>query len=84
MDIIDYFITHIGPLPWMVKGTGFAIMALLVFRAFGQFLSLRWIRAVTSLVSALVIALILARFGQDIAAFIATDPGLQPDANSQG
>ena len=84
MDIVTYFITHIGPLPWIVKGTGFAIMAFLVFRSFGQFFSLRWIRATTSLVCALVVALVLARFGQDIAAFIASETPNPAASNTQG
>lgn len=81
MDIVDYLITNIAPLPWTVKGTGFGLMALLFLRAAGQFLSLRFIKATTSLVTALVIALVLARFGQDIAAFVATQP-VSTDANS--
>ncbi|MEM7465227.1 MAG: hypothetical protein AAF362_21370, partial [Pseudomonadota bacterium] len=67
-----------------VKGTGLGLMVLLVLRAAGQFLSLRFIKASTSLVTALVVALILARFGQDIAAFVASHP-VQPDiGTSQG
>ena len=81
MDIIDYLITHIAPLPWTVKGTGFGLMVLLVLRAAGQFLSLRFIKATTSLVTALVVVLILARFGQDIASLIASQP-ISTEANS--
>ncbi|MEM9279226.1 MAG: hypothetical protein AAGA76_11685 [Pseudomonadota bacterium] len=84
MDIIDYLVTNIAPLPWIVKGTGFVLMAVLVFRAVGQFFSLRWIRAATSLVMALVIALVMARFGQDIAAFIASQSPPATTANTQG
>ena len=72
MDIIDYLVTHISPLPWTVKGTGLVLMLLLAFRAATQFMSLRWIRAITSLVSIVVVALIMARFGTDIAAYIDT------------
>ena len=84
MDIIDYLITNITPLPWIVKGTGLGLMVLLVFRAAGQFLSLRFIKATTSLVTALVVALILARFGQDIAAFIASQSASTDTNTSQG
>ena len=72
MDIIDYLVTHITPLPWTVKGPGMLLMVLLAFRAATQFMSLRWIRAITSLVSIVVVALIMARFGSDIAVFIDT------------
>ena len=84
MNIVEYLITNIGPLPWIVKGTGFALMAYLVFRSIGQFFSLRWVRAATSLVSVLVIALIMARFGQDIAAFLATEPAVTTSGSTQG
>ncbi|MEM7068336.1 MAG: hypothetical protein AAF478_05575 [Pseudomonadota bacterium] len=84
MDIVDYLITHIAPLPWTVKGTGFVLMLILAFRAFGQFLSLRWIRAATSIVLILVVALVMARFGQDIAAFVAGSPQTPTSANTQG
>ncbi|MGI9350585.1 MAG: hypothetical protein ACR2O3_03390 [Rhizobiaceae bacterium] len=84
MDIVDYLITHIAPLPWAVKGTGFALMAILALRAAGQFFSLRWIKAVTSLVLILVIALGMARFGEDIAAFVSDKPQPATSANTQG
>ncbi len=70
MDIIDYLITNISPLSWTVKGAGLLLMALLVMRATGQFFSFRWIKAITSLVSVVVVLLILARFGTDIDALI--------------
>ncbi|MEM7216664.1 MAG: hypothetical protein AAF423_14085 [Pseudomonadota bacterium] len=81
MDFVDYLVVHISPLPWTVKGVGFAFIAFLVFRAIGQFFSLRWIRALTSLVMALVVALIMARFGQDIAAYL-TNLSVQETNNS--
>ena len=84
LDIVDYLITHIAPLPWAVKGTGFAIMGLLVLRAAGQFFSLRWIRAATSLVLVLVVALGMARFGEDIAAFVSSEPKPATTTNTQG
>lgn len=72
MDIIDYLITNITPLPWIVKGTGFAFMAFLLLRSFTQFFTLRWIKATTNIVYAVIIALGMARFGQDIADYIKT------------
>lgn len=70
MDIIDYLITNISPLPWIVKGPGFGLMALLLLRAFTQVFTLRWIKSATNVVYAVIIALGMARFGQDIADFI--------------
>jgi len=70
LDIIDYLITHITPLPWTVKGPGFLLMAMLGFKAIGQFLSFRWIKAATSLVTIVIVCLAMARFGTDIAQFI--------------
>ena len=72
MDIIDYLITNISPLPWIVKGTGMALMVLLFFRAFSQIFTLRWIKAATNIVYAIIVALGMARFGQDIADYIET------------
>ena len=70
MDLIDYLATNILPLPWTVKGPGFLLMILLAFQAVGHFLSLRWISAATTLVTILVLALIMARFGTEIAQWI--------------
>jgi len=72
LDIIDYLITNIKPLPWIVKGPGLGLMVLLVFRSFTQVLTIRWIKAVTSIVYAAIIALGMARFGQDIADHLKT------------
>lgn len=70
MDIINYLITDISELPWIVKGPGLALMALLLLRSFTQVFTLRWIKAATNVVYAIVIALGMARFGQQIAEFI--------------
>lgn len=70
MDLFDYLITNILPLPWTVKGPGFLLMILIAFQAVGHFMSLRWISAATSLVTILVLALIMARFGTEIAVWI--------------
>lgn len=70
MDIIDYLITHISELPWIVKGPGLGLIALLLLRSFMQVFTLRWIKSATNVVYALIIALGMARFGQDIADFI--------------
>ena len=84
MDIIDYLITNIGGLPWSVKGAGFVLMAILFMRAVGQFFSLSWIKAATNLVMVLVVALVMARFGQDIASFISSQAIPPESINTQG
>jgi hypothetical protein len=70
LDILDYLITNIKPLPWIVKGPGLGLMALLLLRAVTQFLTLRWIKAATSIVYAAIVVLGMARFGDDIAGYI--------------
>jgi len=50
LDIIDYLITNISPLPWIVKGPGFGLMVLLLLRAFTQVFTLRWIKSATNVV----------------------------------
>lgn len=82
MDIIDYLITNISELPWNVKGPGLVLIAYFSFRAFTQFLTLRWIRAATTLVYALIVALGMARFGSDIANLI-TEKQTVPVENIQ-
>ena len=71
MGLIDYLLNSILPLPWIVKGPGLALIAFTLFRSVIQFLTLRWIKSATSIVFALIIALVLARYGTDIAVFLA-------------
>ena len=71
MGLIDYLLNAILPLPWIVKGPGLALMAFLLFRAVIQFLTIRWIKSATSIVFALIITLVLAGYGTDIASFLA-------------
>lgn len=70
MNIVDYLISSISALPLIVMGPGLALCAFIAFRAFGFFLSLRWIRAVTHLVYIAIILLVMARYGQDIAVYL--------------
>lgn len=70
VTIIDYLINSISALPLAVSGTGLVICAILAFRAFGFFLSLRWIRTVTNLVYILIVLLLLARYGDRIAEYL--------------
>jgi len=83
LDIIDYLVTHISPLPWLVKGPGFGLMVLLVFRSLSQVFTLRWIKAATNVVYALIIALGMARFGQDIADYLKPPPPQSEEQTQQ-
>lgn len=69
-ELLNYLYTEISPLPWTVKGVGLGLMALLVLSAVGKFLTFRWIKAATNLILALIIALVMARYGTDIAAML--------------
>ena len=81
MELFDYLLNAILPLPWIVKGPGFAMIAWLLLRSVMQFLTLRWIKSATSIVFALIIALVLARYGTDIAAFLAEKTAENSTAN---
>lgn len=86
MDIIGYLIEHISPLPWIVKGPGFILMALLCLRSFTQIFTLRWIKSATNVVYAFIVALIMARFGLDIVGYIEANkkpPTSQIEQNQQ-
>ena len=70
MALIDYLITNTSQLPWIVLGPGLFLIVMFLFKALGQFFRLKWISAIGSILYALIIALILARYGQDIAAYV--------------
>jgi len=71
-DILD--IPAILALPWSVLGVGLVLIGFFLLRAVSQFFTLHPIRAVTSVVYALIIALVLSRFGGQIAAMIESPP----------
>ena len=59
-------------LPWIVKGPGLLLIVIFLFRSITLFLTLHPIRAITNIVYAFVIALILSRFGVAIGDWIAS------------
>ena len=83
MDIITYLVTDISDLPWIVKGPGLILVVLLLLRAFTQVFTLRWVKAATSVVYALVIALVMARFGLQIAEYIGAEQPQTIEQNQQ-
>lgn len=70
MDIVDYLITNISQLPWIVFGPGLFLIAVFLLKAVGQVFRLRLISVVTNILYAFIVALVMARYGQDIAAFV--------------
>ncbi len=70
MDIVDYLITNISQLPWIILGPGLLLMAIFTFKAIGYVFRLRLISVVTNLLYAFIVALVMARYGQEIAAFV--------------
>lgn len=81
LDIIDYLITSISDLPFIVTGPGLALCALFAFRAFGLFVTLRWIKASTNLVYIVIILLVMAKYGEQIATMIQDKK--QPEETTQ-
>ncbi len=82
-DLLDYLITHISELPQNVQLIGGGLIALFVLRSFFLVLRLRLISAATSLLYALIVALVLARYGHDIAAFIGNSAAQAPSPEDQ-
>ena len=75
MFIVDIFteaLRAVLELPWHIKGPGLALVAFFLFRSFTQFVTLHPIRAITSIVYAFIVAIILSRFGTTIAEWIAS------------
>ena len=71
MELIETILNSILDLPWIVKGPGLGLIAILLLRAVTQFLTIHPIRAATSVVYALIVGLVLSKYGQAIAEFIA-------------
>ncbi len=57
-------------LPWLVKGPGLAILALLAYRALRSLFSLKPFKLISSLIMFFVVAFILSRFGNAIVLMI--------------
>ncbi|MCF6322475.1 MAG: hypothetical protein L3J32_12010 [Rhizobiaceae bacterium] len=72
VDFILSFISvsNILELPWIVKGPGFAILALLAYRALRSLLSLKPFKLISSLVMLFIVAFVLSRFGNAIVLLI--------------
>lgn len=69
---IDF--NKISALPWIVLGPGLFLIFLFLSGALTKFLTLRWIRALTNIVYAFIVALVLSRYGQSIAQMIQGPP----------
>lgn len=70
MDIIDYLVTNINQLPWIVRGPGLFLIVLFLLKAIGHVFRLRLISVITNILYAVIVALVLARYGQEITAFV--------------
>ena len=70
MELLNYLIVNIMQLPWIVKGPGLFFMFAFLFKAIRHLFKLKFVSAVTSLLLSFIVALIFARWGHDIAAFV--------------
>jgi len=70
MDLVDYLITNISKLDHIVRWPGIFLIILYLLRAVGHVFRLKLISVVTHILYATIIALVLARYGNDIAAFL--------------
>ncbi len=70
MDLIDYLVTNIAEAPHIVRWPGIFLIALYLLRAFGHIFRLRLISVITNVLYAVIIALLLARYGDQIAAYM--------------
>lgn len=78
MDLVFGLIDpdRIMELPWIVKGPGIALIVLFLFRAIRCLFSLRLITLFTSLVYAVVIAIILSQAGEAIVQLLGVEESL--------
>ena len=79
MSIMDTVLNAINyqlvlELPWIVKGPGIVLIAWFLLRGVTRFITLRPIKGLTNLVYAFIIALVLSRYGNDIALMIQGAP----------
>ena len=70
MELLNYLVVNIMQLPWIVKGPGLFLIFLFLIKAIGHVFRLRLFSVVTNFLLSVIVALVLARWGQDIAAFI--------------
>jgi len=70
MDLVDYLVTNISELDHIVRWPGIFLIVLYLLRAVGHLFRLRLISVVTNLLYATIIALVLARYGNEIAVYL--------------
>ena len=70
MDLVDYLVTNISALDHIVRWPGIFLIVLYLLRAVGHLFRLRLISLVTNLLYATIIALVLARYGNEIAVYL--------------
>lgn len=69
-DLLDYLITQLAQLPQNVQLICGALVAFFIMRSFFLALRLRLISALTNILYALIVGLVFARYGFEIAAII--------------
>lgn len=80
MDIFDYLITNINQLPWITRGPGLFLIVVFLLKAVGHVFRLRLISVITNILYAFIVALVLARYGQEITAFVLETINNQPES----
>ncbi|MDJ0613028.1 MAG: hypothetical protein QNJ29_05085 [Rhizobiaceae bacterium] len=70
MDLIDYLVSNIIELPHIVRWPGIFLIVLYLLRAVSHIFRLRLISVVTNILYATIVALLLAQYGNEIAAFM--------------
>ena len=87
MELLDYLIANIMALPWVIKGPGLFFIFSFLLKSIGHVFRLRLIAAITNFLLSLIIALILARWGVEIAIFVQEQLNMsapQSDEHSHG
>lgn len=70
MDLIDFLVTNIAEAPHIVRWPGIFFIIMYLLRAFGHLFRLRLISVVTNILYATIIALVVARYGNEIANYL--------------
>ena len=69
-DLLNYLVTNIVALEPIIRWPGIFLIALFVIKALGHLFGLRLVSFATNFLYALIVALVLARYGQDITAYL--------------
>ena len=79
LEFLSSFISipNILELPLKVQIPGLVILGLLAWRAFRSLISLRLFKVITSAIMFFVVALVLSRFGNEIALLFENQPALK-------